>query len=832
MTGRKLYAEIHVLDVPYGADIPYTYSVPEELSESIHCGSLAVVPFGQGNRFKLGLVTALSDSTVLKRIKPLYGLPLGEFSLGEDLSALCLFMKETLFCTVGEAVKAILPTGVGVKSRVFYKALEYDSSQTKLSDGEIRLVKFIRENSPEYSEISEGFGSDAEASSMIRRLISRRLIKSENELTFTVNTKVENCIVPILEGEMLENALSEDSRDFTKLQKESLRIIAENPPMTRSALHDNFGVSTAVVSALIKKGAVKACAEEVKRNPYSSEKVDIISSEIELSAEQKNAFQALARLYRTGCANAALLYGVTGSGKTKVIQRMTDEVIKDGKDAIILIPEIALTPQTVRIFIMRYGERVSVIHSGLSAGERTDAWRKIKSSDGNIVIGTRSAVFAPVKRLGMIVLDEEQESSFKSDMNPKYHARDIARFRCAHSNALMVLSSATPSLESYKKAEDGKYSLIRLTERYGDAALPTVTVSDLRENPKEAVGENGKNRLIGDELFGKLGDRLAKKEQSVLFLNKRGYNSLVACRVCGYTAECPNCSVSLTYHKYGYDVGGRLVCHYCGYTMPIPTKCPECSSEHIGFIGTGIQMLEEELHERLPDAAVLRMDFDTTSGKFAHDRILDTFRNGGADILIGTQMVAKGHDFGRVSLVGVVLADAMLYLGDFRASERTFSLLTQVIGRAGRADIPGEAVIQTYSPDNEVLRLAASQDYDAFYKGENELRRATEFPPYCDIVTVTFTSDSEGDVVNAAQAFGKDFDMIAKSSFKDVRMIVYGPFKAGIYKLVGKYRMRYIIKCRNNRRLRMLINKAYTEFHIKSKGMVSISIDVNPTSLM
>ena len=831
MPESRLYAGIHILDVPYSADIPYSYSVPEEFAGSIHCGSLAVVPFGQGNRFKLGLVTSLADNTDAKRVKPIYGLPLGEFSLGENLTALCAFMKDTLFCTVGEAVKAILPTGVGVKSRTFYSLLPYDSSSKKLSDSELRLVGYIGENTPEYSDIASNFESDESASAAVRRLISRKIIKANNELSFTVNTKTENFIVPEFYGEELERILDESCRDYTKLQKESLKIISENPPMTRSALSENFGISAAVITALIKKGAVKSCAEKVERNPYSASDSGAAQEEITLSDEQQSAFRKLLGLYSAESANAALLYGVTGSGKTKVIQKMTDAVIADGKDAIILIPEIALTPQTVRIFIERYGDRVSVIHSGLSAGERTDAWRKIKSSAGNIVIGTRSAVFAPVPKLGMIVLDEEQESSFKSDMNPKYHARDIARFRCAHSNALMVLSSATPSLESFKKAEDGRYNLIKLTERYGNAMLPTVTVSDLRGTPHE-TDEHGKNRLIGDTLFGKLSERLAKKEQSVLFLNKRGYNSLVACRVCGYTAECPNCSVSLTYHKYGYDSGGRLVCHYCGYVMPIPTKCPECSSEHIGFIGTGIQMLEEELHERLPEARVLRMDLDTTSGKFGHDKILDIFRNGGADILVGTQMVAKGHDFGRVSLVGVVLADAMLYLGDFRASERTFSLLTQVIGRAGRADIPGEAVIQTYSPDNEVLKLAATQDYEAFYKGENELRRATEFPPYCDIVTVTFTSDSESDVVNAAHAFGKDFDMTAKTSFSDVRMIVYGPFKAGIYKLVGKYRMRYIIKCRNTRRQRQLINKVYTDFYNKSKGMVSISIDVNPTALM
>ncbi len=841
-----MFAEVHLLDIPYAADKAYSYSIPPELRGKVFPGTPVIVPFGRANNRKSGIVVRIFQNSEIRNLKEIYASHTDDFCLCPDLVALCLHMKETLFCTVGEAAKAMLPPGLDFESVTRYKyvgnTVHGNAPQNNKTELEAEIEEYIKSNSPCFDDIKREFSKMTEElsiSELVKKAIKEKRIKTFDDLKFSINTKVEKQVLLALSEKELDLALCADNKTFSDVQKEVLSIVSECPPLTRSKLSQVYGISVSTINTLIKKKALALCDVRVNRTPYafvSNEQAQYGVQDIALSDEQQAAFSELSELYSSKDAKAALLFGVTGSGKTQVILKLTDKCISDGKDVIVLVPEIALTSQTVNIFIKRYGERVSVIHSALSDGERTDAWRKIKSGCGNIVIGTRSAIFAPVKNLGMIVLDEEQESSFKADMNPKYHARDIARYRCAFSKAFMLLASATPSLESFTKAKNGIYSLVKLCSRYGNAVLPTVSVSDLRENGESSADKaevvSIKSRLIGNELFASLSECLEKGEQAVLLLNKRGYNSLVTCRVCGYTAECPNCSVAMTHHKHDYGSGGRLVCHYCGYSSAIPQVCPSCGASHIGFVGTGIQMLEEELCERLPSARVLRMDLDTTSGKMGHDKILDSFRNGEADILVGTQMVAKGHDFGRVSLVGIVLADTSLYVGDFRASERTFSLVTQVIGRAGRGDIPGKAVIQTYSPENEVLTLASAQDYESFYEGEAALRSATSFPPFCDIVTVTFTSETENDVIRASTAFGKSFDDIARQSFPDVKMIVYGPFKAGIYKVLGKYRMKYIIKCKNSKRLRELLSTAYTEFLTNSKGKTSVSLDINPTSML
>ena len=504
-----------------------------------------------------------------------------------------------------------------------------------------------------------------------------------------------------------------------------------------------------------------------------------------------------------------------------------DHVLEKGRSAIVLLPEISLTPQTLGIFCSRYGERVAIIHSGLSEGERLDTYRRIKSGGADVVIGTRSAIFAPLSNLGLIIIDEEQEHTYKSDKNPKYHAKDVARFRCVKHNALMLLASATPSFESFYKAEQGIYTLVRLNNRYGGAKLPKTTVVDMRK-----AAQRGVISPLGDLLCEKLVSTKEMGDQSILFINRRGYNNFFSCRSCGKAVTCPTCSVSMTYHTFGssYDKG-ELRCHWCGRRMPTPTKCPECESEHLARMGYGTQRIEQELGELMPSAKILRMDTDTTNTKNAYEELLGTFRSGDADVLLGTQMVTKGHDFPSVTLVGVLLADTSLYLDDYRAAERTFAMLTQVIGRAGRAKKEGEAIIQTSNPDHECIRLACAQDYDTFYKNEIRLRRQLRFPPFCDIALITLTSSVEKELMKVSTMFAKNFAELVEKEYSDLPLVVYGPFEAPVYKVENKYRMRMVVKCRLNKRSRAMFSNLLKSFSKATSKDLTLSIDFNPSNL-
>ena len=581
-------------------------------------------------------------------------------------------------------------------------------------------------------------------------------------------------------------------------------------------------VTPANISALRDKGIIAVDEDEQIRNPYSEYAKNRDTSEIALSRAQTAAYSTISELYEQPVAKAALLYGITGSGKTKVIMKAIDRTIADGKSVIMLVPEISLTPQTVSIFCSRYGERVAVVHSSLSQGERLDAWRRIKRGDVDLVIGTRSAIFAPLDNIGMIVIDEEHEHTYKSESDPKYHAKDVASYRCGKHNALLVLASATPSIESFYKAKSGTYTLVPLRERYGGAKLPRAVIVDMREELRL-----GNPSPISQRLYNMLTDVKENENQAILFLNRRGYSSHISCKECGEVLECPRCSVSLTHHTSGAQ--GRLICHTCGYRTPTPRTCPSCSADALSFLGFGTQKLESEMSKYLPEMSVMRMDADTTTGKLAYDRMLDDFRQGRADILLGTQMVAKGHDFPRVTLVGVALADTSLHVSDFRASERTFSLLTQVIGRAGRASEEGVAVIQTFQPTNETIRLACRQDYDSFYEGEIALRRELSYPPFCDMVQLLLTADDEAELSRASDALASLVRSKLEGEYSGLPFVVYGPFEAQIYKLNEKYRMRMMIKCKLNARTRGMFAKILSEF--AENRRVTLSIDLNPLTV-
>lgn len=651
-----------------------------------------------------------------------------------------------------------------------------------------------------------------------------RTVLPPGAITDLANIKEMRILSLAISGEEARTLLSASGRAGIRSegQREIIRYLIGVSSADESLIREIKGVTPAHIKALRDKGVLTVESREQIRNPYQKYALNRDTSPIVLSDEQSSAYKTAEKLIESGEPRAALLYGVTGSGKTKVIMRLIDRVLSDGKTVIMLVPEISLTPQTVNIFCSRYGERVAVIHSSLSRGERLDAWRRIDRGDVDLVIGTRSAIFAPIKNLGLIVIDEEHEHTYKSESDPKYHARDIAAYRCGKAGALMLLASATPSLESFYKAKTGTYTLIPLRTRYGGVSLPEAIIVDMREELRR-----GNLSAISERLYNELSEVYDSEKQAIIFLNRRGYSSEISCKSCGEVITCPRCSVSLTHHTD--RGGGKLLCHLCGFAQPIPRACPSCNAEKLSYLGFGTQKLESELDKYLPDMSVMRMDADTTQGKLAYDKMLDQFRKKEYDVLLGTQMVAKGHDFPDVTLVGVALADTSLYHSDFRASEKTFSLLTQVIGRAGRAHSGGKAVIQTFSPGNEVLRLACKQDYDAFYEGEIALRRELSYPPFCDMVNLTLTSESEERLLAES---GHLIDLLREkieNDYSDLPFMVYGPFEAQVYKICEKYRMRVVVKCKLNHRSRSLFHGMLCSF--AEVRDVTLSVDLNPLTV-
>lgn len=578
-------------------------------------------------------------------------------------------------------------------------------------------------------------------------------------------------------------------------------------------------VGKVVLKNLEKYGVVEFFDKEVYRTPYKDIS-DCSPQNIVLSSQQKKAYDTYFDMLKNG-GGTGLLYGVTGSGKTQVYLKLIDSALEMNKDVIVLVPEISLTPQALGIFQKRYGSKVAIMHSGLSIGERNDEFKRADRGEAKIVIGTRSAVFAPLHNLGLVIIDEEQEHTYKSERTPKYHAREIAKFRTAYNNALLLLTSATPSLESYSNALSGRYKLCELSERYGESNLPEVITVDMKQEMK-----NGNKSPISAMLKELLQETLDDGKQAILLINRRGYNTFIACNDCGHVITCPNCSISLTYHSYN----NRLTCHYCGFTKRLDNVCPECSSENIRYSGYGTQRIEDEINSLFPNARLLRMDADTTSTKFSHDRLFTAFSEHQYDILIGTQMVAKGLDFPDVTLVGVVNADNSLYDENYNSSEKCFDLITQVVGRSGRRDTKGRAVIQTVNPYNETIENASNQDYKSFYDTEIALRKMMIYPPYCDIFSASFTGDNENDVALCAKAYFEELTKL--NDAEQEKIIILGPSPAKISKINNSFRYRLFVKCKNSKKIRTMFNDVLKNVcKMKKYKEVQISLDMNPCDM-
>lgn len=618
--------------------------------------------------------------------------------------------------------------------------------------------------------------------------------------------------------------LSEDSTPPVKLtpkQQSVYELLCDVGSAGVSEVCEFCSVGKGVLDNLVKYGICEYFEKEVYRTPYKNVSENGEMSPINLSEVQQNAFNTYLKMMDTG--GTGLLYGVTGSGKTQVYLKLIDEAISRGKDVIVLVPEISLTPQMLYIFHSRYGKKVAVMHSGLSIGERTDEYKRADRGEAKIIVGTRSAVFAPVHNLGLIVMDEEQEHTYKSERTPRYNARDVANFRCRYNNALFLMTSATPSVESYSAAVKGKYVLCEINERYGDSKLPEIVTVDM----KKEIAQGNKSP-ISKTLQSLIADNLDKHKQTILLINRRGYNTFIACNSCGHVITCPNCSISLTYHSYN----NRLMCHYCGYSKPLDNVCPECGKNSIRYSGYGTQRIEDELERLFPEASVLRMDADTTSAKFSHQKLFDAFSRGDYDILIGTQMVAKGLDFPNVTLVGVVNADNSLYDESYLANERSFDLITQVVGRSGRRAEAGKAVIQTINPYNDVIEYASKQDYKSFFANEIQLRKLLTYPPFCDIYFISFICEDENKAALCAKSFFENLVELNRTDYKNEKLIVLGPSPSKISKLKNNYRYGLTLKCKNSKSVRKMLNDILKNIgKIKEYKSVSVSVDLNPYEL-
>lgn len=800
-------AEVAVESALFSFDTLFSYHVPEEFSETLKKGMRVLVPYGRADKLVQGMVFNVHHNKPAMKLKSIRALLDDEPVLNEEGFEIVYFMADNAFCSYYDAVKCILPLGLSYSAKAQYLVIK-DADET-LSEDEVSLIKSLKEvTDPSGAEVIFCGKDGSRNRKLAKTLTEKGFLKEENILTRRVGDKSQKMVR--LCADSLEMKL-------TAKQQEVVNLLLMVGAAAEKEVCYHAGVTTNVISTLCKKGVTEYFYREVLRTPLTAEDTGS-AEEFSLSQSQQKVFEGLFNLYKEDTAKAALLFGVTGSGKTQVFIELIRKVLSDGKQVIMLVPEISLTPQMLKKFRSYFGNDVAVIHSGLSMGEKLDEYKRIKKGDAKIVIGTRSSVFAPTEKLGLIIMDEEGEHSYKSDMTPRYHARDIAKFRCVKHNALLLMASATPSLESYYYAKTGRYSLFTLDERFGKASLPEVIVSDMKKEE-----QNYNFSPLSDDLSEALLENYQKGEQSIVLINRRGYSSFGVCIDCGEVLQCPNCSITLTYHK----ANGYFMCHYCGHSQKFSSSC-SCGSKHIKLMGSGTQKIEDVIKERIPDAKILRMDTDTTYSRYAYEEKFSQFERGEYDIMIGTQMVAKGLNFPDVTLVGVLNADQYLYSNDYRSGEKTFSLITQVVGRSGRYEKKGTAYIQTVSPEHPVIVSASNQDYEAFYNEEINMRKLSLQPPFCDIMAIGFSGTDEEKVKTTAKEFYKILKSLVLENKEKLPVVLFNATPAGIYRLHGKYRYRIILKCKNTKKFRDIIRNAVkvaTQKHILKNN--TITIDIN-----
>ncbi|MBR0415424.1 MAG: primosomal protein N' [Clostridia bacterium] len=815
-----LLAAVALDNTSYSFDKLYDYIVPQHLCDTAFEGCRVLVPFGRGNTKRQGVIIKLFEGDSARK-KEIAALLDKKNYLSAEMLSLISFIKNRYFCTYFDALKTVLPKGMNYRTDAVYYALkEKEGEASSLPDEEQRVYLYLLKRKTALSEkaILKAFSLNSE-SKVLQHLLKKGFVIRDNKADRNMSDATQK---------MLKFLLSEEEYASKR------PALSKKQQLVADLLHDAgaaslkeviyfCGVTKAVPDALVKKGIAVYYDQEVYRT-FQESREPLQNEPIVLSKIQQQAYDTLVDC-RGDAAQCALLFGVTGSGKTLVYLKLIDKVIGEGKSVIVMVPEISLTAQTLQIFRRRYGDAVAIFHSRLSVSQRMEEWKRVKEGKASIVVGTRSAVFAPTKDLGLIIIDEEQEHTYKSEMSPRYNALEVAKYRCNYHRCLLVLASATPAVEDYAKAQNGTYLLAEIPERYGDAALPEVIMADMRDEKDEA----GNQRILSRRLEEELRLNFERGEQSILLLNRRGFYTFISCTACGEVVTCPNCSVSMTYHR----ANNRLMCHFCGYTLRPDTPCPHCGEPSLSLSGYGTQKIEEELQRAVGRARILRMDTDTTMQKLSHEQMLDAFAKGDYDILIGTQMVAKGLDFANVTLAAVVNADRGLYNYDYRCSENTFSLITQVVGRSGRGDKKGRAIIQTSTPDNPILRLAAKQDYVSFYETEHEMRRLMIYPPFCDLCLVACIAPTEAAAAKASLYCFNTLKELNNITYTDVKMMILGPAPAALLKANNKYRYRLIIKCKNSPRFRQMVAQMLVGAgENKELKAVTVIADVNPVDLM
>ena len=784
-----IVAKLAVQAATYAIDKAYDYLLPDELSGRVGCRVL--VPFGRGNRLSEGVILSLHQEVPAKPLKAVRSLLDDEPVVTEKELRLALWMSRRYFCTFYDALRTILPAAVWYRYREIW-SLRQPVLMPDAPEREQAVARLLQDGPLAEDKLCQALGDDIPP--LLRRMEKAGTLTHTTEQQKKVRDKVVAFASLCVPAEQAADLAGRSSK-----RREVVSFLARNG---ETALHDLryfTGAAKKTVDDLCRLGAVSLREQEEYR--ISEKQYAVKATDITLNDEQQRVCDALLAQIDRGEAGVTLLLGVTGSGKTMVYIRLAQLLLERGKSVMILVPEIALTPQMMARFTAYFGDRVALLHSGLRMTERYDQYKRIRRGEARIVLGTRSAVFAPLVELGLIVMDEEQEGSYESENAPCYHARDVAKYRCAQEGARLLLGSATPTVETAWHAERGDYGLLELRQRFNRQALPRVIVADLRHELRQ-----GRSTVISQPLYDELQKNMAAGEQSILFLNRRGSSRQLLCPQCSYVPECPRCSVYLTYHS----ANDRLMCHYCGFSQPAPERCPDCGGalKHIGF---GTQRVEEELHELFPDTEVLRMDADTVSA--GHEALLRQFEERRVPILLGTQMVAKGLDFENVTLVGVLSADLSLYVDHYRAAERTFNLLTQVVGRAGRGAKKGRAVIQTYTPENDVIQAAAAQDYERFYRSEIQLRRLRRDPPFADQFIITVSGGEEDDVRRAVGLLRSGLDAaVKKPPYDDMGLELIGPAPAPVVRVNGSYRYRLLLLGENNAQVRGLLSSFMRAF--------------------
>ena len=789
-----MVAKIAVSAANFAIDKPYSYAIPAGMA--LQPGMRVIVPFGRGNRRCEGIVLELSEEEArgLKTVEE----RLDEYSvLSETMLRLAAFLRERYFCTFYDAARAMLPAGLWFRKKETLSLTGDDSWKTadirqKDALALLQLLEQFGGEAPE-NTLREAIGDEERFRKAVSYLSRKKWVDARQEFSRRASDKTEKMaeLAVSVESAMEYAAQRPKSALMQKNVLELLCTVGRAP--VKEILYYT-GASMVTVKRLSDLGYVNLTEEPALR--LREILPTVAATPIVLTDEQAAAFQGLSAQLDRENPGTALLYGVTGSGKTSIYLKLIQKTLDEGKSAILLVPEIALTPQLLGLVAAYFGDTTAILHSSLPMAERYDQWKRIRSGDARVVVGTRSAIFAPCRNLGLVILDEEQEHSYKSENAPRYAAKEVAIWRGYREGALVLLGSATPTVEYMYRAKNGDYALYTLKNRFNGRELPNVDIVDMGEELRD-----GNDTSLSYPLQAALEETFQAGKQAILFLNRRGNSRALVCVDCRESPECPRCSARLTYHS----ANERLMCHYCGYSRPVPNLCPHCGGP-LKRVGVGIQKVEQELHDRFPNIQVERMDADTVTAVNTHEAILDRFRTEKIPVLLGTQMVAKGLNLPNVTLVGVLDGDMSLYAGSFRAAETTFDLLTQVVGRAGRGKAEGRAILQTLVPEHPVIRLAAMQDYDGFYDLESRLRQVQSLPPFGDCCQVTFSGPEEQRVLRAAAAYRAGLcAILAGEDYQDEKCTVLGPAPCPVPKINFQYRYRLTLRCRLDRKMRLLV---------------------------